>query len=80
MRIPDAQTLRRLGWRRAVNGRPLAIDRETVLESLRTEGPADSAGLAERLGISKTTAWRRLDELRTDGLVENIDGVWRCVA
>lgn len=78
--MPDAETLRRMGWRRIGRGRPMTVDRVTVLESLRRDGPTDSAGLAERLGVSKATAWRRLDELRTEGRVECIDGVWRCVA
>ena len=45
---------------------------KAILELLAKEGPLGVSEVARRLGISKSTAWRKLQKLVDMGLVERI--------
>lgn len=70
------------GWRRnpaPPGGRPRAVDPEDVLLALIEHGPMSSADMSERLGVSPATVWRRLSDLRAEGLVQLREGLWEAV-
>jgi len=57
--------------------RPLDdIDRQ-MIEALRTDGRLSVPQLAERLGISRATAYTRFDRLVDDGVIEHFTAVVR---